>query len=219
LSNAICIAQVDSSFSSLRLPNLSTLIDSAYNNSPLLQSQELKLSQKEILTKIEKKMWMKSLSFNSNYSRGTNNSQIDGIVIPTYTQTSSNWYNTGLSLNISLSTILNRKNVISISKINYTIEENKLEEAKRSLRKIILELYTLVLMNEKILKIRNNAVIISRMNFSYAELEYKNNSISLADYSRIHEGNIKSNILYEESKRDYLLSISILEETVGIKLR
>ena len=219
MSSAVCVAQTDTAATPIKLPPLATLIDSAYNNSPLLQSQELLVYQKKILTNIQKKSWLNSLSFNSSYSRGTNNAQTEGIVIPTYTKTSSDWYNTGLSFNISLSTILNRKNVISISKINYEIEKNNLEEGKKALRKLILNLYTDVLLNEKILKIRNDAVTISNMNFSYAEIEYKNNSITLADFTRIHEANIKSNIFYEESKRDYWVSIAVLEETAGIKLR
>ena len=162
---------------------------------------------------------LNSLSFNSNYSRGTNNAQTEGIFIPSYTKTNSDWYNTGLSFNISLSTILSRKNFISISKINHEIEINNLQESKKVIRKLILQLYTEVLMYQKILKIRNDALVVSSINYSYAEIEYQNNSITLTDFSRIHEPTIKSTIFYEESKRDYLISIGALEEAVGIKLR
>ncbi len=218
MSYSLGLAQTETDTNSVNLPILSILIDSAYQHSPMLKSQELLVQQKKIMTSIEKKSWMNALSFNSNYSQGTNNAQTEGVVIPSYTKTSSAWYNAGLSFNISLSTLLNRKNSISISKINYEIEQNNLEEGKAILRKLLLELYTNVLLNEKKLRIRNEAVIIANLNFSYAEIEYKNNSITLAEFTKIHESTIKSNIYYEESKRDYQLSIAVLEELVGIKL-
>ena len=219
ISNSDCFAQLDTNLFLIKLPALATLIDSAYINSPLIQSQELIVEQKKIYTSIEKKAWLNSLFLNSNYSRGTNNAQTEGVIVPTFTKTSSDWYNAGLSFNISLATILNRKNFISISKINHEIEINNLQEGKKDLQKLILKLYTEVLMYQKILKIRNDALVVSSINYSYAEIEYQNNSITLTDFTRIHESTIKSTIFYEEAKRDYLISIGDLEEAVGIKLR
>ncbi len=211
-------SQTDTEIDAINLPALENLLDSAYQNSPLLKSQELLVQQKKIMTSIEKKSWMNALSFNSNYSQGTNNAQTEGVVIPSYTKTSSAWYNAGLSFNISLSTLLNRKNSISISKINQEIEQNNLEEGKSILKKLLFDLYTKVILDEKKLKIRNQAAVFSNLNFSYAEIEYKNNTITLAEFTKIHESKIKSNINYEEAKRNFKLSIVALEELVGIKL-
>jgi len=215
----LCVAQIDTGHIAIKLPPLNTLLDTAYKTSPLLKVQEQLLNKKKILTSIEKKSWLKAVSITGNYSRGTNNAQIDGNLIPTYTTTVTNLYGAGFSLNLSLATILNRKKVISVSKINYEMEKYLFEDKKRELRKLIVELYSAVLLSQKVLEIISDGLTISDMNYSYAEIEYKNNTMSLADFSKVHAESLRTKVYYEEAKREYLLSIVTLEETVGIKIR
>jgi len=217
--NLFCIAQEDTTISIIELPPLGTLLDSAYQNSPLIKSQEHYLDQKKLLTSIEKKAWLNAISINANYTRGTNNAQIDGNLIPTYTTTVTNLFGAGFSLKLSLETILNRKNYISVIKSQYAMEEARLEEIKIVLKKMIIDLYTKVQVNKKRIEILNSADIISEMSYSYAELQFKNNTIDLAVFSKVQEQNVRTKLLYEESKQQYLKSLMDLETTVGIKLR
>jgi len=219
LSNFICTAQVENSINSIELPPLHLILDSALKNSPIIHSQQLLVNQNKVLTSIEKKSWSKLLSFNSNYSRGTNNTQIEGGLVQSYTNTLSNWYGVGLSLNIPLSSILNRKHNIENVKINYEIETSNLNQIRIELQKLITTLYMDINLKAKTLELRSDALIVSNIQFSYAEIKFKNSSIDITDFSKIHEINVQTKIFYEEAKRDYILSLSILEETAGIKLR
>ena len=91
-----------------------------------------------MLTSIEKKSWTKLLYFSSNYSRGNNNTQVERAVTQYYTNSISNFYGVGLSLNIPLSSILNRKQNIETAKINYEIEHSNLENFRIELKKMII---------------------------------------------------------------------------------
>ena len=73
--------------------------------------------------------------------------------------------------------------------------------------------------DNKRIEILNSADIISEMSYSYAELQFKNNTIDLAVFSKVQEQNVRTKLLYEESKQQYLKSVMDLETTVGIKLR
>ena len=79
---------------------------------------------------IQKKDWLNSISLRSNYLRGTNQTGIYRNLNPTFTTTASNWYGVGVNVNIPLTLIANRKDKISLQKLNHQIELNYLEELK-----------------------------------------------------------------------------------------
>ncbi len=198
-----------------KLPPLYYLIELAYENSPLLNSQENIIEQKKLELKMEKKSWLNYISLNSNYSRGTNNAQINGsTVLPTYTSTASNWYNTGVSINLPISSLANKKHNTSIKKLNQSIEEDNLELLRKNIKLLIADLYSEIELKMKVLELRADAVLQSNLNYEYAEIEFNNNTISIAELSKVHEENVKAKIQYEESKKDYWLAVKLLEENV-----
>lgn len=208
------------SISFKKLPPLSYLIEVAYENSPLLNSQENIIEQKKLELKIEKKSWLNFISLNSNYSRGTNNAQINGTtVIQTNTSTVSNWYNTGVSLNLPLAMIANRKQNTSIRKLNQSIEEDNLEILKQKIKLLIADLYSNIELKMRILELRSDASLQANLNYKYAEIEFKNNTINIAEFSKVYEEYIKSKIQFEEAKKDYWYAIKLLEENVGKKIK
>jgi outer membrane protein TolC len=219
--NSYCIEiNKPDSISSIKLPTLSYLIEVAYENSPLIKSQTNVIEQKKIELKIEKKSWLNFISVNSNYSRGTNNAQINGTtVIQTNTSTVSNWYNTGVSLNLPFAAIISRKQNASIRKLNQSIEEDNLEILKQKIKLLIADLYSNIELKMRILELRSDASLQSNINYKYAEIEFKNNTITIAEFSKVYEEYIKAKIQFEEAKKDYWYAIKLLEENVGKKIK
>ena len=203
-----------------KLPPLSYLIELAYKNSPLIKSQENIIEQKELEIRIEKKTWLKYVSLNGNYSRGTNNTQTNGnTIFQNYTSSEVNWYNAGVNLNLPFSAISNRKHRTSIKRVNQLIEENNLELIRREIKLLIADQYVNVELKLKTLELRGDALLQSNLNYEYAQIEFNNNAISIADLSKVHEENVKAKINYEESKKDYWLSIKNLEVNIGQKIK
>ncbi|MDB4533975.1 TolC family protein [Vicingaceae bacterium] len=201
------------------MPNLKNLIDSAYINSPVILSQKVVIEQRNLETDIEKNLWLKLISVNSNYSRGTNNVQIEGALTPTFSSTVTNWYGAGASIKIPISTIVNRKKQISIAKLQKSIEENKLAELKKSLKTLIINLYMDVLLKEKIMSFKNESIVMANLNYKYAEISYKNNTLEIEMYTKAFEANINAKINFEIAKTNYIVALSLLEGNVGIKLK
>ena len=69
------------------------------------------------------------------------------------------------------------------------------------------------------MRLRNDAVVISEINYNYAEVELGNNAIELLDYSKIHIETVKAKIFMLEARRDYTLALSLLEEVSGVKIK
>jgi outer membrane protein TolC len=213
------IAQTESDSSLIKLPPLKNLIDSAYINSPVILSQKVVIEQRNLETDIEKKLWLKLISVNSNYSRGTNNAQVEGTLTPTFSTTVTNWYGAGASIKIPLSFIANRKKQISITKLRKSVEENKLYELKRNLKILIIDLYMDALLKGKIMSLKNEAIVMANLNYKYAEISYKNNTLEMEMYTKAFEANVNAKINFEIAKTNYIIALSLLEENVGIKLK
>ena len=54
-----------------------------------------------------------------------------------------------------------------------------------------VEMYVDIEVSSTMLLLRNEAVSVSNLQYSYAAVEFKNNTISIAEYSRVHEANVK----------------------------
>jgi outer membrane protein TolC len=219
LNSLFCLAQEDSSLTMLNLPPLNLLLDSAYIHSPVILSQKVVIEQRNLETDIEKNSLLKLISVNSNYSRGTINAQVEGSLTPTFSSTVTNWYGAGAAVKIPISTLVNRKKQISITKLRKSIEENKLTELKKNLKILIISLYMDVLLKEKIMYLKNESIAMANLNYKYAEISYKNNTLEIEMYTKAFDANVNAKINFEIAKTNYIIALSLLEENVGIKLK
>ena len=203
------------------LPSLFELVDSAIFHSPVVKAQLIFINQKLVKKSIEKKLILRALTINSQYSRGNNNANINSQLLgsPYSSATTTDFYSGGVFLNISLYQFLARKDIISYAKMTYEIELERLEEIKRGIRLQVSQLYTDCLLKEKILKIRQDALSVSDMNYRYGEQAYSSNAIKIQEYTDIIEVYAKLKIAYEQSFTGYVQSIILLEEISGVKFR
>ena len=202
------------------LPPLSAVLDSALLNSPILKAQEILIRQKRVLTTLEKKMVMRALTLNSQYSRGNNSAFVDNQLygVPYTTSTATNFYSGGFFLNLSLFQVAARKESIQNARMTYEIESINMDLLQRNVRIELTNIYTDCVLKAKILKMRREALSVSNINFHYAEKAFNDNEVDIQVYADVVEVNIKMKVAYEQALTEYCQSIVLLEETAGIKL-
>ena len=204
---------------SVELLPLNQLLDSAKMNSPLMHQHELLLQRKFLLIREQRNQWLKTIKLNSSYSWGNNYSIIDGSQGEISTNIASNRYGLGVSVSLPLYDLFSRKNTIKMAEIDYDIQKEEINDVEILINRTVTELYYQIELKGKILSIRNDALIVSNINFNYTELEFENNAVDISVYSRMLETKVKAKIAFQNAKTDYLISLINLEETVGIKLR
>ena len=204
---------------SIELLPLHQLIDSAKLNSPLLHQQAFLIERRQLMIRQQKNIWLKSIKLNSSYTYGNNYSIIDGTMGEISTNIASNRYGLGVSISLPLYDIFSRKNTIKMADIDYKIEKEELIEIEMFIEQTITEMYYNIQLKGKILSIRNDALVVSNINFNYTELEFQNNTIDISVYSKVLEVKVKAQVALENAKTDYLISLMNLEVAVGINLR
>ena len=142
-------AQSKLNYSDTKLPPLAELLEIAYQNSPLISSKSMYAEQNKISLSLKKKMWLRTISINGNYSRSTGVDQIEGANLPLINSTRlSNWYGAGIGINMPLSVIFNRKNNIGFAKLDQQIQQNDFLQIKRKIKERVTELYNDVKLNK-----------------------------------------------------------------------
>lgn len=203
------------------LPPLAELVDLALENSPIIKAQKLIIEQKILGTELEKKLIMRALTLNTQYSYGNNSASVNNQIIgtPYTTSTAANFYSGGLFLNLSLFQVAARKESIQHARLFYEIELENMELLKRNTRIEITNLYSDCLLKAKIVEMRREALSLSSINLEYIEKAFKENNAEIQSYSDVMEVHIKMKVAYEQAATEYFQSIAILEEKVGIKIK
>jgi outer membrane protein TolC len=218
-SNLIAQTKEDSLFTShtnlVKLPTLISLIDSAVNRSPVVKLHQNQINQSRLMVQLVKTNWAESIKFNSNYVYGTS---IENVTQP-LNNNPTQWFGVGTSVSVPLADILNRKEQIQIANLEIGKDVERLNTVYDNIKLEVISGYSAVQLNSKILIHREEALSVCIMQLSYADLEFKNGSIEIADFSRIHDSYVLAVIAYEESRDSYLNALINLEVLTGVKLR
>ena len=221
LSSTASDAQIDSTIASVVFPTLETFIDSALAHSPTLKAQKLFVLQKQEAIQIEKKLILRAVTLNSQYSVGNNSAVVNNQLLgnPYNTGTFTNFYSGGVFLNLSIFQVAARKNQIQTAEIAYQIEEEKLIELERQLKLTVSKLYSNCLVAQGVYELRLDALSISDINYTYAEAAFEDNTLKLQEYTDAVEVNVKLKVAAEQARQEYIEAILTLEQITGIKIK
>jgi outer membrane protein TolC len=205
----------------IELPSLQEIYAIALQYSPFIKSEKGLIDIKKRELKSVKNDWLDLVKIGGNYNLRENKN------IYNYPETDltnsvnnlNNVYGVGVSFQISLYTILNRRNEVKISKIKYENQQNIYDNSLQLFKNQINTYYLDVKMKEDIYVLSIESLSVANVTHNYAELELKNNNIDLEDYSSIHERKVRMQQSYFISKKEYLEALSILEVTIGQNLR
>lgn len=208
-------AQISTSMGLVNLPATQILIDSAYDHSPLLKTQELKVEQRVLVTELKKIDYLKAVKLNSAYVLGTN---LDGNVASPFNSGFTQWYSVGASIAMPISSLLGRKEEIKIADLESQIVNENAENIKREIAILIHRLVLDIDLKKKVLVLRNEQVIVSNMQYEYAKVEFENNTLEVSEFGKLNDANVKARVLFEKAKNEYLQLLRQLELITGLTL-
>jgi outer membrane protein TolC len=202
------------------IPPLAVLIESAYENSPLIKSREADLNFKNTVIKSTQKLWIKNIGLESYFNYGTadyysiNTLSTSQSLVSTQQTTSR--YNIGAYLRLPLYDILDRSNLIKAEKYRYEQSYWEKEEQKLTIKKLVIQQYNELILKQKLFKIANEAYLDAKLQANMAEKEFSQGELPLTDYARFRDIRAKSIMQYETSKYEFVLAYMLLQETTGL---
>lgn len=204
-----------------QLPKLNNLLDSAEVHSPLLKMYDSDLVIQELKIKSEKRDWMRNLGFEAGAKYGLFDNLILkedlGIEDVATSTTEQTRYNVGLFLKIPLASIADKSNE-NIAREEINRLKYQKESSLQELRKLIIVQYNNVVKAHRGIVIRINDLESYRVQMIRAEKDYQNGQINVAEYARLKDYYLNSQIDLEENKVEFITALQLLQETVGIKI-
>ncbi len=205
----------------LKLPPLDSLFENAKKN-PLIQIHDTKKEEELGLLSKEKKSWLKYFSIGSSYHYGIQayTSGYSDSATPLYYQynnNATNYYNVGGAISIPLDDLFDRKRRIKNQKLLVKESEYTKEQKFDELKQEIIELYTTVLSNLSILRLKAEYMAFAKAQYLVVESEFvngKTDATLLSDRKRIQ---IEAASEYETTRA--LLNTSILKLEVLSKTK
>lgn len=205
-----------------KLPPLQMLIDSALIHSPLVKLAEtnVQMSRYE-LTDIHRD-WLQKLNLSADtrlgsmldYARMSNAGS--GAFIPPGGAT---WnYGLGLSAYMPLSDIFDRKRKLLKAQLKVEQTEIQKGEAALGVKQLVIAAYYDLLSIQKNIDVRTELLSSANILHEQSKLDYAQNKIGLADYTKAYETYLLAQNDLEAQKYNLLKSVHLLEEIIGIKL-
>lgn len=204
----------------LKLPPLDSLFENAKKN-PLIQIHDAKKEEEIGLLSKEKKSWLKYFSVGSSYHYGIQayTSGYSDSATPVYYQYNNNatsYYNVGGSVSIPLDDLFDRKRRIKNQKLlikeSEYIKEQKIDELKQE----IIELYTAILSNLSILKLKAEYMAFAKAQYQVVENEFINGKIEaslLSDKKKVQTDAASEYETIRAILNNSLLKLEVLTKT------
>lgn len=199
----------------IKLPPIDSLFENA-KNGPIYTMWDAKEAiERKNLSK-EKKAFLGFFSIRGSYQYGMFGNEAtytDVTIAPylTYSTHAQNGYTIGAGLNIPLNELFDLKGRISRQKLVLTTaqleKEVKFEEVKRE----IVELYTMIISQLNILKLRGEALELAKFQYEIAEKDFINGMIDSGTLSIDKQRQSNAMEAFEKSRYELSRSIMILE--------
>jgi outer membrane protein TolC len=216
-------AQTDNDESGWKLPPLQALMDSALIHSPILRgaSQEVMMSQYELTD--AQRDWMQKINFAADFRYG---SQFDysrlssssGGLLPLAETTIAPSYGVGVSAYMPVSDIFDHKRKKQKAKLKIEQSESRREEVAQTVKQTVIASYYDVLTAQKTLATRAEISASAGMLYDQSKLDYAENRITLAEFTKANEAYLNAQNEVEIQKFTLFKTVRTLEVIVGIEL-
>lgn len=165
-------------YASLRLPPLDSLFENAKKN-PIIQIKEAKKEEEISLLKKERKSWLKYLNVGGSYHYGiqANTSGYSDSATPIYYQFNENamsYYNIGGSVSIPLEDLFDRKRKTNQQRLKVKEADLLKDQTMDELKQQIIEIYSSVLSNITILKLKAEYMVFTNAQYQMGENDFLN---------------------------------------------
>jgi outer membrane protein TolC len=200
---------------------LPMLIDSAIKFSPeARKARGLELSA-GLTKKINRNVIFDGVSMHSGYGYGTNYSAINNqsAVVGNYLTTSqSAFYNVGIGIQLPLSMLLNRKNMLKMQNALVETATAQKDNSELLVRQDVINLYQDFKLSQKLLIISSKNKQAAEVNNTIAQKDFLNAQLTVDQQSGVMEKYNKSVIDFETNVIKFQTSLLLLEAYTGTNL-
>lgn len=209
------------------LPELTTCIDSALQNSPLLKASDEQISKLLEEIKIQKKSWLNYVYIDANTRYGLFNQlsisqQSDDGANPDmafYSAKEQFNYFAGLTIRLPISFFTNNRNEVKMLKQGVKEAELKKEELKKEITRFVIAEYFKLKSLHELLEVHQNNTQSTRLDYLKASKDLEANLISLTEFATISNQNTKALEAFITAKNDYFAQYYLLKLLTGTNLQ
>jgi outer membrane protein TolC len=203
----------------VQFPPLEQLIDSAIKHNSYVRYRSLDIDAKEALLKTQQNVWLRNLGIQGvanygtfDYFNSNSNSQSTTVLNTNSKQLN---YGMGVYLKLPFYDMIDRKNQISVAKIQIDQAKSMAQVQIDEIRQLVIRLYEDILLKQKLLKIKSQSWGNARVNMEMVDKEFRNGTVPVNEFVRVSDIVSKTEAEYETAKSDFILAKKILEEIVG----
>jgi outer membrane protein TolC len=201
----------------IQLIPLDDIIDIGVEYSPNIKRNAFQADAEKERVTIQKKLWSNHIQVFSNYSFGN-----QGILIAGSTDSNinsiSNGYRFGVNASIPLYEFYTRPNRIKLAKAELASAENLQESIELEVKQQIINYYFRLIATQKSMINNNEFLQKAIVSEKVGELKFKENQISLTDYTRLSEISTLARERYNNAYTEFLTSYKELEVILGVEL-
>lgn len=202
-----------------QLIGIDSIIELAKSYSPSLKFQSALVETGVQALKLTRRDWLRNIYGSSSYYVGNqNNLAYSADPISNANSLYINGYRTGATITIPLYDIFSRKTQISLSKAELEAKRYRKEEVAFQITQQVIASYNTLIATYNVLKVLSMAAEVSSTNYQFAEKEFRESSISIAELSKLAELHFKSKADFEYGKSAFFTAYSQLEYFVGVKM-
>jgi outer membrane protein TolC len=203
----------------IQFPPVEQLIDSAIKHNANVEFRKLDIKVRESLLKTQHNIWLRNLGLQGvanygtfDYFNSNSNNQSTTVL-----NTNSKQFNYGLGVYLKLPfyDMIDRKNQISVAKVQLDQAKSMEQVQKDELRQIVIRLYEDILLKQRLLNIKSQSWGNARVNMEMVDREFRNGTIPISEFVRISDIVSRTEAEYETAKTDFISAKKILEEVVG----
>lgn len=201
-----------------QLLTLDSIVTIAAIYSPMLKVQDAVINAGEEQVKISRREWIKNIYGSNTYIISNQNNLAYSAVLNDESSVFFNGYRISGNVNVPLWDIFGRQPRINLSKAELTARRWKKDELILQLKQEVTLQYYQLMNAFNILRILSDALEMSNTNTKLAEREFKESAISISEYSRVVEINVKAKTDFEFAKSNFFTYYNQFENLVGVKM-
>ena len=203
---------------------LPMIMDSAIKNSGEIRRIENSVLVWKETTESNKKNIWSGVSLLSSYNYGTaadltvgkDNTSINQS--STFRSNKGDRYNFGVNVQIPLSFLLARKNLIHVSELQAKMAEGEKDNAKQYVKSEVIRMYQEMKLAQKLVLLSSKGKQTAFVNYSLAEKSFVQGNGDLDQLSRLHDIYSKGSAEFETNINRFQTSYLQLQEYAGIRL-
>ena len=204
----------------VNLPPLNVIIDSVVSRNGMVKFRRQHVGVSIGKLKSETLYWTRNFGVQGDGRYGTfDNTSLTatggstGTILNT--STSQLNYGVGLYFKFPVFDVIHRKNQINLAKMEIEESKRMVQFQEDEIRLATIRLYQDLILKQKLLKIKSEALSNTKVNMQMVEKEFRTGIVPIGEYVRISSMNSTMEADYESAKSDYLLAKQILEDMAG----